>query len=111
MPTRSYYVVAPPPARSRWERWWLWLRTRRGANLLAVGDGKNYTGWTAKAMTDRDAPAGTRGRVVAAWVRSGELVHAVKFPDRTVHAPLPWPDFELIPPGEDSVAPASSGGG
>ncbi len=49
-------------------------------------------------MTDRDAPAGTEGRVVAAWMRSGELVHAVEFPARTVHTPLPWPGIELIEP-------------
>ena len=84
IPTRSYYAVTPP---ARWARLARLLRRHR-----------DYTGWTARATTDQDVPAGTEGRVLASKRRSDGLVYVLEFPSLNLHTPLPRSGIELIKP-------------
>lgn len=118
MPTRAYYRVTPLRYRTPWGRLVLRrLDALRGLPRPPAGDGRDYTGWTARALNSRDVPAGTVGRVVAVQdVGTDGLVHVIDFrPLMELHVPLPWPSLELIAPqaacNEGPLAVADCEGG
>lgn len=90
MRTRSYYLHR----RTRWDRLTGWVHTR-----VLRRPAPDFTGWTARATSDRDVPAGTEGTVVASRLNGGQLVHVIDFrPRLMLHVPLPWPGIELREP-------------
>lgn len=99
LPCRDVELVHGP--RSSWQYLvyrpvghWPWVRIEPWH-----GDGRDYTGWTARATTGRRVPPGFGGPVVACERQGEDLVHVIDWrPYLELHVMLPHRDVELIEP-------------
>lgn len=100
MPQWDYCEVVLPA--TPWGRLAWWVKQRIRSAMVPRGDGRDFTGWTARWLGQdwpNDYPAGTTGPVLSRQRQRRYVQHEIDLGEHGLHYDtLPSPRWELVSP-------------